>query len=279
MNITETDWWHDLMHGIYGPRKGGARVIVDAQGASTGVGKTGLALSVGKLCSEMFDYEMEEADITLSGDEYLERWREHPGKEQPSVIILDELAGAGAGDARRAMSNSNVNLGRSWQLMRKKRIVTITTLPHWTDADSRMRRFSDFRLHCLKKPIGYFTPYQVTTTFDDGDVQTRGYDSNPRIPFPNMDKRGDELYQHATKLKDNLLASEVFDADELGDAGEQETRDPEDAEREQRKADAQRARDSGLSTRDVADVVDMSQSWVQKYTDPPTDNANTTADD
>jgi hypothetical protein len=227
----------------------------------------------------MFDYEMQEADITLSGDEYLQRWREHPGKEQPSVIILDELAGAGAGDARRAMSNSNVNLGRSWQLMRKKRIITLTTLPHWTDSDSRMRRFSDFRLHCLKQPIGFFRPYRVTTTFDDGDVQTRGYDDVQRIKFPNLDKRADELYEHAAKLKDNLLASEVFDADELGDAGEQERRDPEDAEREQRKADAQRARNNGLSTREVADVVDMSQSWVQKYTNPPTDNANTTADD
>jgi len=29
-HITETDWWHDLMHGIYGPLQGGARIIVDA---------------------------------------------------------------------------------------------------------------------------------------------------------------------------------------------------------------------------------------------------------
>jgi hypothetical protein len=126
MHITETEFWHDLMDGIYGPRSGGARIIVDAEGASTGVGKTGLAVYLAKLCARAFGYELQPADLTLSGEAYLSRWRDHPGPDQPSVIVLDELAGAGAGDARRAMSNSNVNLGRSWQLMRKKRIVTIT---------------------------------------------------------------------------------------------------------------------------------------------------------
>ena len=266
MHITDTDFWQDVMHGVFGPRQGGARIIVDAEGASTGVGKTGLAVYFAKLCAKAFGYDLVEDDVTLSGEQYLERWRQHPGPEQPSVILLDELAGAGAGDARRSMSNENVNLGRSWQLMRKKRIVTITTLPHWSDADKRMRRFCDYRLHCLEKPIGYFRPYQVTTTFGDGHVRTKSYDDVQRIRFPNMDKNDDGLYRYATTLKDELLASEVFDADELLD--EDETVDPDEAERSQKVADAQRARDRGLSTREVASIVDMSQSWVQKYTEP-----------
>jgi hypothetical protein len=281
MHLTETDWWHDLMHGVYGPRQGGARIIIDAEGASTGVGKTGLAVYLAKLCSKAFGYELVEDDITLSGEEYLQRWREHPDKTQPSVILLDELAGAGAGDARRSMSNENVNLGRSWQLMRKKRIVTITTLPHWSDADKRMRRFADYRLYCLEKPIGYFRPYRVTTTFSDGHVHTRSYDDVSRLRFPNMDKHGDELYEYATGLKDNLLASEFFDADELAELGDEQTVDPEEAERRQKVADAQRARDAGYSTREVADIVGMSQSWVQKYTEATQNEPveNPTADD
>lgn len=266
MHVTDTDWWHDVMHGVYGPRQGGARIIIDAEGASTGVGKTGLAVYLAKLFSKAFGYELVEDDITLSGDEYLERWREHPDKDQPSVILLDELAGAGAGDARRSMSTENVNLGRSWQLMRKKRIVTITTLPHWSDADKRMRRFCDYRLYCLEKPIGYFRPYEVTTSFSDGHVHTKSYDDVSRVRFPNMDSHGDELYEYASGLKDNLLASQFFDADELADLDEEETVDPEEAERQQKIADAQRARDAGNSTREVAEIVGMSQSWVQKYT-------------
>lgn len=270
MHFTDTDWWHDLMHGIYGPRSGGARVIIDAEAASTGVGKTGLAIFLAKACSKAFGYNLDHDDITLSGDEYLNRWREHPGANQPSVIILDELAGAGAGDARRAMSNENVNLGRSWQLMRKKRVVTITTLPHWSDADSRMRRFADYRLHCLKQPIGYFRPYQVGVSFDDGDTTTIGYDDVNRIRFPNMDAANDDYYQYATKLKDELLQSEVFNANELGD-DEAEQIDPDEAERQQKIADAQRARNQGHSTREVADIVGMSQPWVAKYTENPND--------
>jgi hypothetical protein len=178
---------------------------------------------------------------------------------------LDELAGAGAGDARRAMSNENVNLGRSWQLMRKKRIVTICTLPHWSDADKRMRRFADYRLWCLSQPIGYYRPYKVTSTFDDGDVRTESYEIN-RIQFPNLDKIGDPLFQAVTEKKDELLRSDAFDANELQ---ESESVDPEEAERQQKIADAQRARDLGHSTTAVAELVDMSQSWVSKYTDPP----------
>lgn len=272
MHITETDWWRDLMHGIYGPRSGGARIIIDAEGAATGVGKTGLAVYVAKMCAKAFGYDIKQDDITLSGKEYLNRWREHPDASQPSVIILDELSGAGAGDARRAMSTENVNLGRSWQLMRKKRIVTITTLPHWSDADSRMRRFADYRLHCLEQPIGFFRPYSITASFDDGNTRTQGYDDVQRIRFPNMDANTDDLYQYATSLKDELLQSEVFNADELSEE-EDEPIDPEEAIREQKIEDAQRARDNGNSTREVADIVGMSQSWVQKYTEKSVESA------
>lgn len=272
MHVSDTDWWNDLMHDVYGPREGGSRIIIDSEDACTGVGKTSLAVAVARLCAKAFGWELTTDDLTLSGEEYLERWREHPDASQPSVLVLDELAGAGAGDARRAMASKNVNLGRSWQLMRKKRIVTVTTLPHWSDADKRMRRFADYRLWCLRRPIGYFRPYRVGATYDDGNPQTRGYDDVDRVPFPNVAANDDPLYEYLTAEKDALLQSEVFDADELVD--EEETVDPEEAERQQKVADAQRARDAGLSTREVADVVGMSQSWVQKYTEASDDGGD-----
>lgn len=277
MHISETEFWNELMHGIMGPRKGGARIIVDAEDAATGVGKTTAAVSLAQLCANAFDYMLSPDDFTLSGKDYLERWREHPGAHQPSVIVLDELAGAGAGDARRSMSNKNVNLGRSWQLMRKKRIVTICTLPHWSDADKRMRRFADYRVWCLSQPIGYFRPYRVTATFDRGDVRTESYDDlpNDRIPFPNLESYDDPYFQTVTEQKDELLDSEFFDADELRE--EAQNVDPEEAEREQKLQDAQNAREMGLSTTEVAELVDMSQSWVAKYTDAPDDETEATA--
>jgi hypothetical protein len=277
MHLRDTEFWGDLMHGVFGPRQGGARVFVDAEDGSTGVGKTTLAVSMARICAKAFDYDLSADDFTLSGSEYLERWREHPGPEQPSVIVLDELVGAGAGDARRSMSNRNVNLGRSWAIMRKKRIVTLVTLPHWSDADQRLRRSSDYRLWCLKQPIGYFRPYEVTSTFDTGDVRTKSYDDLPngRIPFPNLGAHDDELLADVTRKKDELLASSAFDADEVG----ADEPDAEEVERRRKIADAQRARDKGLPTTEVAEIVDMSQSWVSKYTDPPeTDEADAVAD-
>lgn len=273
MHLVETQFWRDLIHGIVGPRQGGARIIIDAEDAETGVGKTSLAIALAELLSSVFGYELEDDDFTLSGAEYLRRWREHPDRHQPSVIILDELSGAGAGDARRAMANQNVNLGRSWQLMRKKRIVTITTLPHWSDADKKMRRFADYRLWCLEQPIGHFRPYDVGAGFSDGNIMTRGYDDVDRIKFPNMDKQNDEFYRYVSSLKDDLLDSTVFDADELQDGEEPEPQDPDEIRREQKIDQAQRMRNQGLSTVQIAEYIGMSQSWVSQNTDAPDQKA------
>lgn len=269
-HITETKWWGDLCDGILGTRKGGARIIIDAEDAKTGVGKTGLAVFLTRLLAERaFGYELEEDDLTLSGAKYLERWREHPGSEQPSVIILDELGGAGAGHARRAMSHQNVELGNAWQLMRKKRIVSIVTLPHWSKVDRDMRMQADFRLWCLKKPIGYFKPYQVGAGFDDGDVRTEGYDDVERIHFPNMHKHDDAVYEYLSGEKDELLESEFFDADKLLDEEGEESIDPDEARRQERIEIAQRKREKGDTTREIAEDVGMSHTWVIENTDPP----------
>jgi hypothetical protein len=271
-HLSETDFWDDLMHGIYGPRKGGARIIVDAENASTGVGKTGLAVSMARLLSKVFDYELQEDDLTLSGAHYLQRWRDHPDAEQPSVLILDELGGAGAGNARRAMSQQNVDLGNAWQLMRKKRIVTIVTLPHWSDADKRMRRQADFRLWCREQPIGYFRPYKVGSDFDEGVVNTEGYDDINRIKFPNMDFHDDPYFKYLSDEKDKLLNSKFFDADKLEDGEHETEQTPEEAQREVRVEIAQRKRENGDTVRDIADEVNMSHTWVVENTTAPSES-------
>jgi hypothetical protein len=265
----QTEWFLDLMDGIYGNRKGGARIIIDAEDAATGVGKTSAAVWLAKVLSKLFGYQLEAEDMTLSGAHYLERWREHPGEEQPSVIILDELGGAGAGNARRAMSNQNVDLSNAWQLMRKKRIVSIVTLPHWSKADKDLRMQADYRLWCRKKPIGYFKPYEIGVGFDtDGGVHTDGYTDVERIRFPDLKGEGDEHYRQLDEKKNDLLDSSYFDADKVEHMEEEEI-DPEAAKRQEKIETAQRLRDAGWSTTDVAKMVDMSQSWVSQNTENP----------
>jgi len=263
MNILDTEWWHDLIHGIAGPRKGGARIIVDSEDASTGVGKTGLAVYLALLLSKAFGYNLKQEDMTLSGAAYLSRWREHPGAEQPSVIILDELGGAGAGPARRAMAHQNVDLSNAWQLMRKKRIVSIVTLPHWSKADKSLRKQADYRLWCLRQPIGYFRPYKVGASFNKGNVKTRGYDDIDRIQFPNLDANDSETYQYLTELKDELLESGYFDADRLQESDTDDT-DSDTLTDDDKERIKDMAEHSSATQQEIAQAFDVSRSTVSK---------------
>lgn len=264
MHLVETDWWRDLLKDVYGPRQGGSRIIVDSEDASTGVGKTGLAVSIALMLCGIFDYNLQQDDLTLSGAKYLQRWRDHPGENQPSVIILDELGGAGAGNARRAMAQQNVDLSNAWQLMRKKRIVSIVTLPHWSKADLSLRKQADYRLWCLREPIGYFRPYQVGAGFNDGKVKTTGYDDVDRINFPDATSAGIEEYEFLDKQKDNLLASGYFDADRLQDDPD----DQDDQDDTLTESDKDRIRDmaenSSATQEEIAKAFDIDRSTVSK---------------
>jgi hypothetical protein len=266
-DLGDTEFWHKLMKGIYGPRAGDARIIIDAEDSSKGCGKTGLAIFLAKVLAKVFDYDFTEDDVTLSGQEYLNRIRAHPGEEQPSVIVLDELAGAGAGHAYREMSNQNVELGNWWQLMRKKRVVSLVTLPHWSKASKGMRREAEFRLHCLKEPIGYFKAYEVTTTFGDGDIRNRRLDDE-RIGFPDIPSAGFPEYDALDEEKDRLLASATTDADELADMEGEDPELPEDEAREAEKKEiAQRLRDEGATLREAGRAVGRSHTWVRDHTE------------
>ena len=243
-HITETPWWNELMHDVYGPRKGGAIIFVDAENARKGVAKTSGAVAVARLLARAFGYELKRDDMTLSGAHYLRRYQEHPGEEQPSVLVLDEFVGAGSGDARRAMSTENVEFGSAWQLLRSKRVVTLATLPDWNEADPRLQKYADYRLWCRERPMGYFQPYKVTVPFNAGGsgpkVRLKGIGADgsaDRITFPNMDSAGDPYYRHVSGLKDDLVHSNGWDANALADAGNEdemgEELTPDDARREE----------------------------------------------
>lgn len=265
-SLTDTDFWNEIMHGVYGPRSGGAKILIDAKDAGLGAGKTTCAVALGKAFARAFGYEMVEDDLTLSAAEYLQRYREHPDN-QPSVLILDELVGAGGGDARRSMATKNVNLGRAWQLQRTKQVITICTLPSWSDADKRLRKLADYRCLCFQKPIGTFRPYSLGTfDFDEGSkIKFNRLDN--RISFPKMDD--DPLYQYLSDRKDDLIHSAKYDADELIE--EEETPEPEEVRKEQKKQTAQRLRNKGLTGEEIGEVVGYSRDWVYKHTSAPPD--------
>lgn len=235
LHITNTEFWNRLMKDVYGPRQGGAILFIDAQNARKGVAKTSGAVAWARLLARAFRYELSQDDFLIAGPEYVRRYQEHPGKAQPSVLVADELVGGGAGDARRSMSNENINIGRAFQLLRKKRVVTIATLPDWNDADSRLQKLADYRLHCLEQPLGVMKAYKITTPFNSSgsgaSVRTKGMgpgDQTRRIKFPDMGGHDDKYFQHLEELKDDLLSTDEFDASSMQADEEAEDRLSED---------------------------------------------------
>jgi hypothetical protein len=276
MHITDTKFWNVLMEDIYGPRKGGAIIFVDAENARKGVAKTSGAVALARILAHTFGYQLETDDFTLAGGQYLQRYQEHPGEEQPSVLLIDEFVGAGSGDGRRAMSNQNIDFGSAWQMLRTKRVVTLATLPDWNEADVRLQKYADYRVWCKEKPIGYFQPYKVTTPFNSGggtSVKTRGLsysEDTRRIGFPNMDSEGDKYYRYISKKKDDLIHSETWDADTLEGDNENEAEQLSQEQIEKRELTKVAIRlykpwDESVtrSYEEVADAIDdRSDTWV-----------------
>lgn len=222
-------FFRSLYEDVEGARGGGAIVIVDAEDARTGVGKTGAACAMAEFISWYFDYELQDRDGVLSGQEYLDLFKEHPNEEQVSVCVWDEAVGAGSGDARRAMAQENVDLGRAWQIMRDRKVITFVTLPDWGDLDSRLQKLADYRVWC-RRTIGSMQAYEIGTTFEGGDLRTRGLgpgDGAEPISFPDVTDDS-ELYQAIKDKKDAVQESDSLSASELREEEEDDDSEPED---------------------------------------------------
>jgi hypothetical protein len=293
--LEETEFWELVMRDVFGPREGGVIIVIDAENARKGVAKTSAAVSLAERLAREFEYDLQPEDGVLSSQGVLDRYKQQPGSEQPSVLVWDEAVGGGAGDARRSMSNQNIILSRAWQVLRTRRVVTITTLPNWGDLDSRLQRFADYRLWCREWPIGEFHAYKSGTTFDGGQVQTQGLgydvDGALKIAFPDASAdfphKGDNdsdahpLYQSLSERKQELMDTESFDAGELGEAEADAAADggmsPEvketvkQAEEQAKRKEAIKTvirackpwdDEEGMSYRDAAKLVDYKYSWV-----------------
>lgn len=277
-SVFDTEFMRRLGKDIYGPREGGAILILDAKNARKGVGKTACAVALGRVLADRFDYELSEKDMVLSGQKYLQRLREHPGRDQPSVVVWDEAVGAGSGDSRRAMAEENRVIGQAWQMQRTKRIVHLVTLPDWGDLDPRLAKLADYRLNCLDEPIGYFRAYFIGTDFQDGSVRTLGLGSDDgaeKIAFPDVTREpADPMYSALTEKKQQLLTAGSFDADDVltedtaTDGGEVDPNEAaEQAAWRQQVKTAIRAvepwnEDSGASLREASRLIDYSYNWV-----------------
>jgi len=224
------------------------KVIITSRNSTTGTGKTTLAVW---LALNWDDNWTAEEKGTLSVSEYLETY---PELEPGSVLLMDEAEQL---DARRSMSQDNVDFAEKWMMMRVRNVTSILTLPTASALDARLKELADVRINVTRR--GRARVYKITVDdHNTSDVREwRWHDLN----WPDLSEHPE------------MKALDEQKEEKIGEALEQSEEDvsisPDKAKKEQKIETAQRMRDNGDSVTDIADRLDMSLGWVSEHTKPP----------
>ena len=227
------------------------KVIITSRNSTTGTGKTTLAVW---LALNWDDNWSADEKGTLSVSEYLDTY---PELEPGSVLLMDEAEQL---DARRSMSQDNVDFAEKWMMMRVRNVTSILTLPTASALDKRLKELADIRINVTRR--GRARVYKIT--IDDhntSDVREwRWHD----LEWP-------DLSDHPEMQALDKQKQEKIDGELETDSGENSI-SPNEAKREQKIETAQNLRDQGKKIAEIAEAVDMSTSWVGKYTKTPVEN-------
>lgn len=234
------------------------KVIITSRNSTTGTGKTTLAVWL----ALNWDPNWTAAEKgTLSVREYLDTYQKlSPG----SVLVMDEAEQL---DARRSMSQENVDFAEKWMMMRVRNVTSILTLPTASALDKRLKELADVRINVHRR--GRARAYKIT--IDDHNTsevrEWRWHD----IEWPDIAEHPEMRaldQQKEDKIEGALEAA----------AEEEESIDPEEIARQEKIENAQRMRDQGKTVRDIAEAVGRSPSWVSNNTNAANTETNV-ADD
>jgi len=243
--------WH-----LAAERKGANRdlKIVICANAETGVGKTSLAVYLAyALDTTPGGFSVAE-QATLDTAEYRNAYDE---LAKGSALILDEAEQL---DARRAMSDENVDTAFAWQTQRIREITTILTLPTWGDLEKRMREMTDIRIEILRRGMA-LVHIRDRDRYEQADVFWRPVQV---LEWPNMD--GVRAYERLAEMKEEFL--EGVDGRELLDAEEAQERikdETEDLRQENKKMKAKALYfdpEKDMTQADVAEELGVSRRRV-----------------
>jgi len=175
--VKPTHWMKpsSTLWSIYRKRRARNRdlkIIITSRDSQTGTGKTTLAMWL----ALHFDSHGFGADqVTLHPEEFLKLYKENAAG---SVIIMDEAEQL---DARRSMSNKNVEFWNLWQTMRYRQITSILTLPTRSALDKRGLELSDVWIQVTER--GHARVHEVGVGDYDGKTQPTMVES---LSFPDV---------------------------------------------------------------------------------------------
>jgi len=168
-----------------------AVILVTADDADRGVGKTALAVALAKFIDTSYTPFDAEEQATLSVPRFLELYDELP---EGSALILDEGEQI---DARRSMSQENVDASLKMQTRRVNQVMVIITLPSADMIDNRIEQLADFWINCEAR--GRATIYKKKIHRIKKSVY---YETLQQLNWPNMD--GDPDYEALARMKDKF---------------------------------------------------------------------------
>jgi plasmid maintenance system antidote protein VapI len=127
------------------------KIIITSRNSTTGTGKTTLAVWLA-LNWDQYGFTADKA--TLNPSEYIDKYLEtRPGE----VLIMDEAEQL---DARRSMSNKNLEFADRWQQLRYRQVDSILTLPTASALDKRLEELADIWINVTGR--GYAQVHRTT---------------------------------------------------------------------------------------------------------------------
>jgi hypothetical protein len=243
--------WH-----IAAERKAAQRdlKIVICANAETGVGKTSLAVFLAyALDTSPTGFDVAE-QATLDTSEYRNAYDELP---KGSALILDEAEQL---DARRAMSDENVDTAFAWQTQRIREITTLLTLPTWGDLEKRMREMTDVRIEILRRGVALVhlrdrDRYEQSGTFWK-PVQT--------LTWPDM--AGIRGYEELAEMKEEFLegadARKLVDEETLQERLKDQTKELRQEKKKMQAKALYFDPEKDMTQADVAEELDVSRRRV-----------------
>jgi len=230
------------------------KVIITSRNSTTGTGKTTLAVWLALNWDPEWTAEEKGA---LSVKQYLDTY---PELEPGSCLVMDEAEQL---DARRSMSQQNVDFAEKWMMMRVRNVTSILTLPTASALDKRLKELADVRINVHRR--GKARVYKITVD-DHNTSEVREWRWHD-IEWPDMSEHPE--MQALDKMKEQKIEGELEEATE-----EEDSLSPKEIKRQQKIKTAQRMRDNGNTIADIADNVDMSEGWVSNNTKRPVKQDN-----
>jgi len=168
-----------------------AKILVTAKDGQTGVGKSNLCDFLGYVLDTTSE-GFQPYKTFIDPHRFINGYAELP---PGSSSVMEE---GEQFDARRGMSNENVDAAEQWQMARVREICALVNLPSPSTIDTRFERLADYWINVERRGRAMIYKKRIHPT-----KRKIYYETLQVLEWPNMDKS--ETFKHMDGLKHDHL--------------------------------------------------------------------------